>query len=79
MNLIFYFISMFTISSEDICSKFDRLCSQVCENTDDSYVCKCHPGFQLLEDKITCVAIKNSTESNEVLPNATEYVTFISQ
>lgn len=53
----------------DICSKFDRLCSQICENTDDSYICKCENGYQLLEDKITCVPMKNNItlENNDVL------------
>lgn len=39
---------------DDLCGRFENLCSQICENTDGSYVCKCEAGFRLLADKITC-------------------------
>lgn len=59
--------------AEDLCTKFERLCSQICENTDDSYVCKCEPGFVLLEDRITCVAEdQDETIDNEVLSSEKE-------
>lgn len=57
---------------EDLCNSFDRLCSQICENTDDSYVCKCNPGFELLEDRITCIPTTNVLANNEVYTNSTE-------
>lgn len=62
---------------EDLCGSFDRLCSQICENTDDSYVCKCLPYFQLQDDRVTCLPINGtvSTEGNsenEVLPTSSE-------
>lgn len=61
--------------TDNICGKFDRLCSQICVNTDDSYVCKCESGFRLLDDKITCELIESTTETqdNEVFGNHTEY------
>lgn len=61
----------------DICTKFENLCSQICEATDDSYVCKCESGFKLADDKKTCVlqdADASSVKSNEVMSiNSTEY------
>ncbi|KAJ6646501.1 Fibulin-1 [Pseudolycoriella hygida] len=57
---------------KDLCNSFDRLCSQICENTDDSYICKCNPGFELLEDRITCVPKANDLASNEVYTNSTD-------
>lgn len=49
------------------CSSADRECSHICENTRDSYVCKCNAGFRLLDDMKTCVE-EDSAEgvSNEV-------------
>lgn len=62
---------------EDLCNSFDRLCSQICENTDDSYVCKCNPGYELLEDRISCVPKGNELTNNEVYSNSTEWVVYI--
>lgn len=47
----------------DICTKFDNLCSQLCEPTEDSYACKCNDGFTLAEDNRNCLPIDggNST------------------
>ncbi len=72
--LIKHFTETFTspIFLEDLCNSFDRLCSQICENTDDSYVCKCNPGFELLEDRITCVPKTDELTNNEVYTNGTE-------
>lgn len=61
----------------DVCTKFQNLCSQICEPTDDSYVCKCENGYKLADDKKTCLSENDdddsSTEkSNEVPINATE-------
>lgn len=59
----------------DICTKFENLCSQICEPTDDSYVCKCRNGFRLAEDRKTCVKDDEDSadKANEVPINATEY------
>lgn len=51
-----------SICAVDFCKRFDRLCSQKCVNTDDSYVCQCEPGYRLLEDRITC--IEDSKDAN---------------
>jgi Coagulation Factor Xa inhibitory site len=62
----------FDLSTEDLCNRFERLCDQICENTDESYVCRCHSGYQLLEDKRTCVRIatrKLDAEDNEIPTN----------
>lgn len=69
-----------SILSADICTKFENLCSQICEATDDSYVCKCESGFKLAEDKITCIAQEDessSARSNDVSINSTEYENFV--
>uniref|UniRef100_A0A1B0A2T6 EGF-like domain-containing protein n=1 Tax=Glossina pallidipes TaxID=7398 RepID=A0A1B0A2T6_GLOPL len=42
---------------DDICRKF-RLCEQICETTKESYRCKCHPGFKLNPNMVTCSAIE---------------------
>lgn len=68
-------ISFFPLFELDICTKFENLCSQICEATDDSYVCKCESGFKLADDKKTCVSQEDessSTRSNEVTVNSTE-------
>lgn len=61
----------------DICTKFENLCSQICEPTDDSYVCKCSIGYKLANDKITCIKEdqdedSSTDKSNEVPINSTE-------
>jgi hypothetical protein len=58
--------------TEDLCNRFERLCDQICENTDESYLCRCNDGYQLLEDKRTCVRIANrqvDVEENEIPTN----------
>lgn len=65
----------FTFST-DICTKFMNLCSQICEATDDSYVCKCEKGYKLIDDKKTCVKEDDEASAeklNEVTNNPTEY------
>ncbi|XP_058117872.1 fibulin-1-like [Anopheles coustani] len=49
---------------QGLCDQFPTICSHVCENIEGgSYVCKCHPGFELLDDKKTCVPVTD--EDNE--------------
>lgn len=60
----------------DICTKFDNLCSQICEPTEDSYLCKCDTGYTLANDKKTCIKDdedSSTDKSNEVPINSTEY------
>lgn len=38
----------------NLCGTFENLCSQICENTEGSYVCKCNPGYVLMSDNISC-------------------------
>uniref|UniRef100_A0A8C4RE00 Fibulin-1 n=1 Tax=Eptatretus burgeri TaxID=7764 RepID=A0A8C4RE00_EPTBU len=40
-----------------------RLCAQVCENTDGSYLCSCSPGFQLASDGRSCHDVNECEES----------------
>lgn len=66
----------FDYFAKDICTKFENLCTQICEPTDDSYVCKCNDGFKLAVDRKTCVKEDedaSTDKSNEVPVNATEY------
>ncbi|KAH8418149.1 hypothetical protein KR009_001144 [Drosophila setifemur] len=39
---------------DDICGKIPNLCEQFCENTFDAYQCKCHKGFILDANNVTC-------------------------
>nr|XP_040234609.2 fibulin-1 isoform X2 [Anopheles coluzzii] len=51
---------------ESLCEQFPSICSQVCENVEGgSYVCKCHPGYELLDDRKTCALV--SDEDNETV------------
>lgn len=66
----------FHIYVVDICSKFGNLCSQICEPTEDSYLCKCETGYKLADDKKTCIKEdedSSADKSNEVPINSTEY------
>ncbi|XP_021709534.1 fibulin-2 isoform X2 [Aedes aegypti] len=59
----------FILNEEDennLCGRFENLCSQICENTEaGSYMCRCHPGYTLLDDRKTCVQI-TSEDENEI-------------
>ncbi|XP_043063561.1 fibulin-1 isoform X2 [Drosophila ficusphila] len=43
---------------DDICGKIENLCEHICENTFDAYQCKCHTGFTLDNNNVTCSPIK---------------------
>uniref|UniRef100_A0A8B9NQY9 VWFA domain-containing protein n=1 Tax=Apteryx owenii TaxID=8824 RepID=A0A8B9NQY9_APTOW len=43
-----------TCKNKDVCNSINHGCEQVCVNTDDSYICKCHEEFILREDGKTC-------------------------
>ncbi|XP_034670380.1 fibulin-1 isoform X1 [Drosophila subobscura] len=45
---------------DDICGKIPNLCAHICENTFDAYQCKCHSGFQLDNNNVTCSSEKKS-------------------
>lgn len=57
-------------NDDDICENFEnyRLCEHICQNTMESYICKCHSGYKLNNDMVTCSAIteenNNSTTNN---------------
>ncbi|KRF99819.1 LOW QUALITY PROTEIN: uncharacterized protein Dwil_GK13673, partial [Drosophila willistoni] len=55
-----------TGDNNDICGEIPNLCAQICENTVEAYECKCHPGFQLDENNVTCSAI---SEKKNLCPN----------
>ncbi|XP_065089708.1 fibulin-1 isoform X2 [Ochlerotatus camptorhynchus] len=60
----------FILNEEDennLCGRFENLCSQICENTEaGSYMCRCNPGYTLLDDRKTCVQI-TSEDENEII------------
>lgn len=58
---------------QNLCTAFTlKLCEHICVNTDDSYYCKCNPGYILQNDQITCAPDPNS-DSNEIeTPNNDE-------
>lgn len=41
-------------ADKDVCNSVNHGCEQVCVNTDDSYICRCHEKFILKEDGKTC-------------------------
>lgn len=55
-----------------MCGKFDKLCTQICENSEDSFICKCYDGYKLLEDRITCIPADDNFNDNEVTFNGSE-------
>ena len=81
MLAIFAFLHKIYLFPTDICTKFENLCSQICEPTDESYVCKCKEGYKLGDDKRTCIKENDDSSSaeklNEVTNNPTEYDNFI--
>jgi len=38
------------------CDKAAAWCSHTCEDVGDSYECRCHDGYQLDDDRYSCVA-----------------------
>lgn len=71
-----YTVSKISSILTDVCTKFDNLCSQICEATDESYICKCEKGYKLDGDKKTCILEDSESvteKSNEVPINSTEY------
>ncbi|XP_028681155.1 fibulin-2 isoform X1 [Erpetoichthys calabaricus] len=42
------------VDDQDECQLHERLCSQVCINTPQSYQCSCFPGYTLQPDHYTC-------------------------
>ena len=63
--------SCFNLSTANMCQQIEDLCTQICVPTDKSYACKCHDGYELLEDNITCVKITN-VDDNEIKLNDNE-------
>lgn len=64
--------------TDDICLKTKYpLCQQICENTKESYVCKCHPGYKLDDNMVTCTQlvaenVNNSKLSSYISNNVTK-------
>ena len=52
--------------ADDICEKFP-LCEQICENTKESYVCKCHPGYKLNDNMVTCTPLTTENVNSSKL------------
>ncbi|XP_038110721.1 fibulin-1 isoform X3 [Culex quinquefasciatus] len=63
----------FILNEDDennLCGRFDNLCSQICENTvAGSYVCKCYPSYTLMDDRKTCAQITSEDENEIPLDN----------
>uniref|UniRef100_A0A8C4TJE3 Fibulin 2 n=1 Tax=Erpetoichthys calabaricus TaxID=27687 RepID=A0A8C4TJE3_ERPCA len=45
------------VDDQDECQLHERLCSQVCINTPQSYQCSCFPGYTLQPDHYTCTKV----------------------
>ena len=52
LHIIHPFISI--LSDIDECSDGTHNCSQICTNTNGSFICECNHGFQLYFDGATC-------------------------
>lgn len=66
-----HFFAVFFVGLPDnLCGRFDNLCSQICENTvAGSYVCKCYPSYTLMDDRKTCAQITSEDENEIPLDN----------
>ncbi|XP_043657526.1 fibulin-2 isoform X5 [Drosophila teissieri] len=51
-------VTIVLTGDDDICGKIENLCAHICENTFDAYQCKCHPGFMLDNNNVTCSPMK---------------------
>lgn len=49
------------IITDDLCGKVPNLCAHICENTNESYRCKCFSNFKLDDNGVTCTALKDAT------------------
>ena len=52
---IYIYIYIYIYIDIDECSETSSSCSQVCINTEGSFMCECHTGFVLGNDSRTCV------------------------
>ena len=54
--LVNHVISIHIIYILDVneCATNNGGCSQICTNTDGSFVCSCNPGYTLAADGVTC-------------------------
>ena len=41
-------------SDRDECDENNGNCTQICTDTDGSFTCSCHPGYQLSKDRKNC-------------------------
>lgn len=57
----------------NLCGTFENLCSQICENTEGSYICKCNPGYVLMSDNISCQMETSTTQATELESTKKDY------
>ena len=50
---------MFAVTDIDECALQIHSCQQECSNTAGSYVCSCRTGYELADDKISCIGMYN--------------------
>ena len=48
------FVTHLYVIDIDECTSGTARCSQVCNNTEGSYICSCDPGYQLNADGLQC-------------------------
>lgn len=69
-TFLLFFFCLFVGLPDNLCGRFDNLCSHICENTvAGSYVCKCYPGYTLMDDRKTCAQITSEDENEIPLDN----------
>ncbi|KAH8267406.1 hypothetical protein KR018_008931, partial [Drosophila ironensis] len=54
-------------NDDDICGQIPNLCAHICENTFDAYQCKCHVGFKLDSNNVTC------SEEKDICPSGFDF------
>ena len=47
-NIVVWFIGVY------LCSENATNCNQICTNTNNSFICSCFDGYELLSDNATC-------------------------
>lgn len=55
----------------NLCGTFENLCSQICENTEGSYICKCNEGYALMSDNISCEKVKETLTTQATVSQTT--------
>ena len=56
-NMLCLYVVLFTFVDMNECTLGTHNCSQVCNNTEGSFVCSCNAGYQLQDEGTTCTGM----------------------